>query len=367
VAVDLKPKSESDHTSLGDPITRWLLMVAALIVVMVVVGGFVRLSRAGLSIVEWDVVTGVVPPIGETAWEQSFVDYQQSPEYQLINAGMSLGEYKRIFYYEWAHRLIARLAGLLVVAPLIWFLWKRRLTLRESFRYWVVAALFGIQGAIGWIMVSSGLRDRPVVSHFRLTFHLLAAVLLLALVLWMALDRLRAARSELDEVSQVLSTPVRRLTWALIGALLLQLSYGGLVAGLKAGHISNTWPLMGGRLVPNGLLSQYEPWWRNLYESLASHWIHRWFAFVVAAIAIALYLRIRSDRPSGPARRAAGWLLIAVGTQITLGVLVVLLGVPKWFAIAHQGLAVILFSIVLVIAHQAGPPQGSRRMEATNT
>ncbi len=346
--------------SLRDPITRWLLMVAGLIVVMVVVGGFVRLSRAGLSIVEWDVVTGVVPPIGETAWQDSFADYQKTPEYLLINEGMTLGEYKRIFYYEWAHRLIGRIAGLLVVAPLLWFMWKRRLTLRESIRYWIVAALFGIQGAIGWIMVASGLRDRPVVSHFRLTIHLLAAVLLLGMVMWMALDRIRSGREAHDEPE--VSPRARILTWVLMSALLLQLAYGGLVAGLKAGYLSNTWPFMFGRLIPGDLLSRYEPWWRNLYESLGSHWIHRWLAFVVAAIAVAVVVHLRR---TGAARQAGAWLLAVVGVQIALGVIVVLLGVPKWFALAHQGVGIVMFCVLLLIAHDA--EESRSRLQHTAT
>ncbi len=344
-------------SDLRDPITRWLLMVAALIMVMVVVGGFVRLSRAGLSIVEWDIVTGIVPPIGEDAWLESFADYQLTPEYQLINEGMSLGEYQRIFYYEWAHRLIARIAGVLVVAPLVWFMWKRKLTVRESIRYWAVAALFGIQGAIGWIMVASGLRDRPVVSHFRLTIHLLAAVLLLGAVLWMALDRIRTRKPP-----DVLPSQTRTMTWILMGTLVLQLAYGGLVAGLKAGHVSDTWPLMFGRFIPAGLLSTYDPWWRNLYESLGSHWIHRWLAFVVAAMAVAVYLQIR--RTGGIAGRASAWLLGVIGAQIALGVVVVLLGVPKWFALAHQGLGIVMFCVLLVIAHNAERGQRAGQLVA---
>ncbi|MCP3854090.1 MAG: heme A synthase, partial [Actinomycetia bacterium] len=152
--------SRARWVGLNDPITRWLLMVAVLVATMVVVGGYVRLSRAGLSITEWDVVTGVIPPIGDVAWEQSFADYQQTPEYQLINRSMTLAEYQRIFYIEWAHRLIARIAGLLVVLPLFWFLWKGRLSWRSSLRYWAITILFGVQGILGWIMVSSGLRDR---------------------------------------------------------------------------------------------------------------------------------------------------------------------------------------------------------------
>ena len=326
-------------------------MVASLIVLMVLVGGFVRLSRAGLSIVEWDVVTGIVPPIGEAAWQDSFAEYQQSPEYLLINEGMSLGEYKRIFYYEWGHRLLGRIAGFLVIAPLAWFVWRRRLTWTESLPYWGIVAGFGIQGALGWIMVASGLRDRPVVSHFRLTIHLLAAVALLGVVLWMALDRIRAARA--PGTGATITKTIRRLTWVLMGTLLLQLAYGGLVAGLKAGYLSDTWPGMSGQLVPGGLLTRYEPWWRNLYEALASHWIHRWLAFIVAGFAVAVFVRILRDRIGGRARGAAFWLVSTVTAQIVLGIYVVLLGVPKWFAIAHQGLGIIMFCVLLVIAHQA--------------
>jgi cytochrome c oxidase assembly protein subunit 15 len=325
-------------------------MVAALVVVMVVVGGFVRLSRAGLSIVEWDVVTGVVPPIGDAAWEQSFAEYQKTPEFQIMNRGMSLGDYQRIFYYEWAHRLIARIAGLLVVLPLLWFMKKRLLSLRASLRYWAIAALFGVQGTIGWVMVSSGLRDRPTVSHFRLTIHLLAALALLGIVLWIALDRMKVERSVDRLEDEDHADRSRILAWALLGTTVVQIAYGGLVAGLKAGYISNTWPWMLGRFVPRGLLTTYEPWWRNLLEPLGSHWVHRWLAFVVAGLAIAVFIVIRRDHR---ALRAAGdWLLVVVGLQITLGIGVVLFGVPKWLALAHQGIGVALFSISLVITNQ---------------
>ncbi len=335
-----------------DAITRWLLLVAVLIVVMVLVGGFTRLSRAGLSIVEWDAVTGAVPPIGQTAWERSFAAYQQTPEYRLVNAGMTLAEYQRIFYIEWAHRLIARIAGLLVVAPLVWFLWRKRLTLRASLPYWGIAILFGIQGAIGWVMVSSGLKDRPVVSHFRLTIHLLTALALLALVLWMALDRMRSVSTPRRGHDDAPGAP-RVLSWILLGAVVVQISFGGLVAGLKAGHVSNTWPLMFGRLVPEGLLATADTWWAALTEPLASHWIHRWFAFVVAALAIGVAVTVRrSNDVTGLARSAAGWLLVVVAAQIALGIGVVVFGVPRWLALAHQGIGVLVFALTLVIVHE---------------
>jgi cytochrome c oxidase assembly protein subunit 15 len=342
--------------SFSDPITRWLLLVGALVIIMVLIGGFVRLSRAGLSIVEWDVVTGVVPPIGDAAWEQSFTDYQQTPEYQLVNSGMSLGDYQRIFYLEWTHRLIARIAGLLVVIPLLWFLWKGVLTWRVSYRYWAITAVFVVQGAIGWAMVSSGLRDRPVVSHLRLTIHLLTALVLLGIVLWMALDRLAPDGNDRPEVRSddgVGARGTRLLAWAVLVTVVAQIAYGGLVAGLKAGHVSDTWPLMFGQFVPSGLLSVHDPWWMNLFEPLGSHFVHRWFAFVVAGLSITLFMAVRRG-PSKPRMfRTTSWLIGVVALQITLGVGVVILGVPTWLALAHQGIGVAAFCIALVIVHQA--------------
>jgi cytochrome c oxidase assembly protein subunit 15 len=314
-------------------------MVASLIVLMILVGGYVRLSRAGLSIVEWDVFTGILPPIGEDAWNETFDLYKQTPEYIKVNAGMSLSEYQRIFYIEWGHRLIARFVGLLVVVPLIWFMWKGLLGFRESLRYWGIAALFAFQGFLGWLMVSSGLVDRPAVSQYRLTIHLLAALLLLGIVLWMALDRMGLGSG--GEV-----TRGRAPSWILLGAVVLQIAYGGLVAGLKAGYISDTWPLMFGQLIPDDV-------WTNLVNMVGSHWFHRWFAFAVAGIAFWAFLAIRRDRPNDAfLRLATGWLLAVVGAQIALGVSVVLFGVPKWIALAHQGMGVALFCVSLVIAHR---------------
>ena len=335
-----------------DPVTRWLLLVAFLVFLMVIVGGFVRLSRAGLSIVEWDVVTGVFPPIGDEAWEASFAEYRQTPEYLLVNQGMTLSEYQYIFYLEWAHRLIARIAGLIVVAPLVWFMARGVISVRESLRYWGIAVLFGIQGAIGWIMVSSGLQDRPMVSHFRLTIHLLAALVLLGLTLWMALDRVRNASPSNRRVGPA-STSIRVLTWAVLGTTVLQIAYGGLVAGLRAGHVSNTWPLMFGYLVPPNLLSVVDPWWMNLFEPLGSHWVHRWLAFVVTGLAIGLFVLVLRERPADTASvRATRWLLVALGIQIGLGVATVLLNVPKWFALTHQGVGIAVFCIALVATHR---------------
>lgn len=338
---------------LKDPITRWLLMVVAVVSLIMLVGGFVRLSRAGLSIVEWDVITGVVPPIGAGAWEQAFAEYKQTPEYQIVNRGMSLGEFQRIFYYEWAHRFVARLGGMLAVLPLLWFLWKGHLTVRSSLRYWLIAALFGLNGAIGWLMVASGLHDVPAVSHIRLMIHLLTALLLLGVTLWLVLDRMQSAQPPSNVDQTPVSGTSRFLAWSLLTVVVIQFAYGALMAGLKAGHVSDTWPLMFGRLIPQGVLTTLEPWWTNYFQSLGSHWIHRWFAFVVAGIAVAVYVVVRRGLPSNRALRTATlWLLIVVAIQMVLGILTVLLGVPKWIALSHQAGGMLLFGLALLIVHR---------------
>ncbi len=344
----------SDTTAERDPITNWLLMVAGLIVLMILIGGFVRLSRAGLSIVEWDVLGGILPPIGDEAWADTFAAYQQTPEYQLVNKGMSLSDYQRIFYIEWGHRLIARIVGLIVVLPLLWFHRRRLISAKESLRYWAVAGLFAFQGLIGWLMVSSGLRDRPLVSQYRLTIHLLTALALLGLVLWMAYDRMDGADKNQEATLEPGAKTVRNLSWLLVALTLLQIAYGGLVAGLRSGHLSNTWPLMFGQLIPEGLLSSADTFWASLVDPLGSHWIHRWFAFVVASAAVALFIHVRRGGSDAmTVRRLTNWLIGAIAIQIALGITVVLLGVPKWFALAHQGMGVAVFMIALTMAHRA--------------
>ncbi|MCP5031331.1 MAG: heme A synthase [Actinomycetia bacterium] len=227
--------------------------------------------------------------------------------------------------------------------------------MRESLRYWGIVALFGAQGLMGWLMVSSGLRDRPSVSHFRLTIHLLAALALLGIVLWMALDRLRSERSgDTAEIPTQRSTG-RTLSSVLLAAVVTQIAFGGIVAGLKAGYVSDTWPLMFGRFIPPGLLTMYEPWWSNLFESVGSHWVHRWFAFLVAAVAVAVFVTVRREYAGSSSLRTATSLLLSViVVQITFGIGVVVMGVPKWLALAHQGTGVALFCISIIIAHGVG-------------
>ena len=325
----------------------WLLVVAGLAAVMVVVGGYVRLTRSGLSIVEWNVISGVIPPLGEQAWQQEFAKYQQTPEFKIVNSTMTLEGYKSIFYLEWAHRLIARMAGLIVALPLAYFLWKGIIPWRKSAVYIFIALLFAFQGFLGWYMVSSGLVLEPHVSHYRLTIHLLAALLLLAIALWQALN--------------LLASPAARgrphWSWLGLSALaiiVVQISYGGLVAGLKAGHVSNTWPLIFGQLIPAGMLEVVEPWYLSLVEGpLTVHFIHRWLAFAVLAIALWLYFRSGAGKTKAAPQihRSAALLVAIVTVQILLGISVVLFGVPLWLALLHQGIAVVMFAVAIYLNH----------------
>ncbi len=334
---------ESSNTKRSEKaVTVWLLTVVALVAIMVVVGGYVRLTRSGLSIVEWNPVSGVIPPIGETAWQEEFAKYQQTPEFRIVNRDMTLAGYQQIFYLEWAHRLIARIAGLIVVLPLAYFLLRRVIPWRASLPYLLIGLLFGLQGFLGWWMVASGLLAAPNVSHFRLTIHLLMALLLLALALWLALNRIHG------------QSGLRWRHWSVLGGLTLavivvQIAYGGLVAGLKAGHISNTWPLMFGTWIPGGLLTVLDSWLMSVVAAPATvHFIHRWLAFGVLAAALWLWWRQRK----GDSTSAALWLAAVVLFQIALGVSVVLFGVPLWLALLHQATAVALFAAAIHLNHR---------------
>jgi cytochrome c oxidase assembly protein subunit 15 len=342
----------ASHTTSTDPrVTRWLYLVAVITFCLIVFGGFVRLTRSGLSIVEWNPVAGVMPPVGEAAWQLEFAKYQQTPEYRTVNAGMSLAGYQRIFYIEWAHRLIARIAGLAVVLPLAVFLWRGLIPWRQSGLFIGIAALFGLQGFLGWFMVSSGLLDTPAVSHYRLTIHLLMAMLLLAVTLWAAMNRdPRSGRA----VWRPGATAASRLALATLAAATLQIAWGGLVAGLKAGHVSYQWPLMGGALVPAGLFAGGESWWTSVSAMPAAvHWIHRWFAWGVAAMVTWLVLSGRNRRTVSPVARR--WIHVVAGLvviQILLGISVLWFHVPISLALPHQAVGLAIFAALLAVNHQ---------------
>ncbi|MEA3063840.1 MAG: heme a synthase [Sphingomonadales bacterium] len=326
-------------------IALWLLAVAALVLAMVVVGGITRLTESGLSIVRWEPLSGAIPPIGEAAWTAEFTAYKQSPQYRLINSGMSLSDFKNIYFWEYLHRLLGRIIGLAFALPLVWFAWKRSIPSGYGWKLGGILALGALQGAIGWWMVASGLIDRPDVSHIRLAVHLLTALAIFAVTLWVALDLLRLSRCPE-------SRPARMPTAAIwtLSALFLQYLFGAYVAGLDAGYAYSSWPKMGGQWFPTGA-PLLEPFLRNFADNpIMVQFVHRWLAFAVAAAALVL---ARQAWTKGH-REAAGALAGFVTLQILLGISTLLSGVELWIAAAHQATAVLLLAATLVTAHRLG-------------
>jgi len=324
----------------------WLFSFATIVTLLIVFGGFVRLTRSGLSIVEWNPISGVMPPIGAQAWEEEFAKYQDTPEYQEINTGMTLPEYKFIFFMEWIHRIIARLAGLFYAIPVFYFLFRKRIPFKEFGIYFVMGLLFIAQAFMGWYMVASGLVDRPSVSHFRLTIHLLFALTLLALALWTALGHKFGFHNAGRKMPW--SLPSKLTVWAL-ALLILQITYGGMTAGLKAGHVSDTWPLMFGRWIPPGLFNS----WINLFESPQTIvFIHRWLAWLGVIAVPAVFYLIRKQNYPRDIQQGLLWLTGTVALQITLGVLTVLSYVNIVIALAHQANALLLFGLGFYFLHR---------------
>jgi cytochrome c oxidase assembly protein subunit 15 len=340
-------------------VALWLLAVAALVFLMVVVGGITRLTESGLSIVRWEPVSGAIPPIGEEAWAAEFAAYRQSPQYQLVNTGMSLEDFKNIYFWEYVHRLLGRIIGLAFALPLLWFAWKRAIPSGYGWKLAALLVLGGLQGAIGWWMVASGLIDRPDVSHIRLAVHLLMALAIFGATLWLALDLLALAREDG-------ARPARMPTAAIwmLSLLFLQFLFGAYVAGLDAGYAYSSWPRMGDEWFPASA-PWLDPFLRNFVDNPAMvQFVHRWLAFVVAAAALVL---ARNAWQAGH-WQAAGALAGAVTVQIQLGILTLLSGVELWIAASHQGMAVLLLAAALVAAHRLGdrkaakplPPNGAR-------
>ncbi len=327
----------------------WLLICCALIYAMVVLGGVTRLTGSGLSIVEWEPLVGVVPPLTDADWQETFTQYQQSPEYQKINVGMDLEGFKSIFWLEYLHRLLGRLIGAVFFLPLLFFLITRRLHATLIPKLVIAFVLGGLQGLLGWYMVKSGLIDNPHVSHYRLTAHLMFAVLIYGYLLWVALGLLSSsAGSSIQDSSRTL----RRLTYGLVGLVLVTLASGGLVAGLKAGLAYNTFPLMAGRWIPEGLFN-LRPWPINLVNNaMTVQFDHRVLATLVFGVIVCLWLIARHYR--FPKRLRYGvHALLAVGVlQVSLGISTLLFHVPVFLAASHQAGALLVFTAVLFLAHQ---------------
>jgi cytochrome c oxidase assembly protein subunit 15 len=304
---------------------------------MVVVGGATRLTNSGLSITEWQPIHGVVPPLNETEWQEEFAKYQQIPEYRVLNRGMSLSEFKGIFWWEWSHRLLGRVIGVAVLVPMIVFFALGFIDRRLAPKLVAIFILGGLQGAIGWWMVASGLSVRTDVSQYRLAIHLTFACMILAYVLWVA-------RGLRPGPSSSASPALRSVAGVIVVLVFMQIALGGLVAGLDAGFTFNTWPLMDGALVPSGLFVQ-QPAWRNVFENVATvQFDHRLVAYLLLALTLAHAFQARRTAFATPAAILAA-LVIA---QATLGVSTLLLVVPLPLALCHQLGAVIVLSFAVL-------------------
>jgi cytochrome c oxidase assembly protein subunit 15 len=326
-------------------LSRWLLAVAALVLLMIVVGGITRLTESGLSIVRWEPVSGALPPMSEEAWEAEFDAYRQSPQYQKVNTGMSMSEFKNIYFWEYVHRLLGRLIGLAFALPLAWFARRRAIPSGYGWKLVALLALGGLQGAIGWWMVASGLVDRPEVSHIRLAVHLLTAFLIFGALVWTALDLRALAR---DGAARPVKMPLVAI-WTL-SILSLQLLFGAYVAGLEAGYAFSSWPLMGDEFFPSEA-PMLQPFLVNFVDNpIVVQFVHRWLAFGVAAFVVALGVAAARAGET----RAGALAMAAVAAQILLGILTLLTGVDLEIAVAHQGMGAVLIAAILYAAHRLG-------------
>jgi len=327
-------------------VMKWLYVFAFVVAFLVVFGGFVRLTRSGLSIVEWNPISGAMPPIGQQAWEEEFAKYQLTPEYLKINTGMTLERYKFIFYMEWFHRNIARSAGLFYAFPVFYFLFKKTIPFKEFGIYFVMGILFIGQALAGWIMVASGLVDRPAVSHFNLTIHLLLALTLFGLAMWTAFGHKYGFPDPSKKAPWSLPS---KLAVASFVVLIIQISYGGFTAGLKAGHVSDTWPMMLGALIPPNLFNSLV----NVIESPQTIvFIHRWFAWLGIILVPTVFYIIKKQNYPVDIQNGLKWLIGVVALQITLGVLTILSYVNIVIALLHQANAIFLFGLAVYFIHR---------------
>jgi cytochrome c oxidase assembly protein subunit 15 len=318
-----------------------------MIFAMVILGGVTRLTGSGLSMVEWDPIFGVIPPLDQQGWEEVFDKYRQSPEYQKINVGMDLDGFKSIYWFEYSHRMLGRSIGTLFLLPFLYFLWRRKLTPRLIPRLALAFILGGLQGLLGWYMVKSGLVDKPHVSQYRLTAHLGLALVIYAYLLWLVYDLLFEAVDAPRNPAR-LKTAVK----GIIGLIAVTIASGGFVAGLKAGHAYNTFPKMGDQwLPPEGWMLQ--PGWRNLFENIATvQFNHRLLAILSFISILVFWLLTLRTQLTASARTALHLLMLMAITQVALGISTLLLHVPVALAATHQAGALLLLTLVLLVSHR---------------
>lgn len=333
-------------------VSYWLLLNAFLIFIIVGVGGTTRLTQSGLSIVDWDPLMGVLPPLTEKQWQESFARYQQFPEFHKKHFWMELSDYKKIFFWEYIHRLLARKVGLVFFIPLLYFWVRQQIPNWLKWRGTFIFALGGAQGLMGWMMVKSGLVDNPFVSHYRLTAHLGLALLVFSLIVWTYLDYVSEGKNQERSKAKLLGQPFRWIPLCFLILVSLQILYGGLVAGLKAGWAYNTFPLMAGQWIPNSLM-YLQPWYLNFFDNMTTvQFIHRSLAWTIFFSISIIFIWSRLKGKGIFSSSTLLGLLILVFIQFILGVLTLIYHVPVTLGVLHQLMAVLLLAVSLRWLHE---------------
>jgi heme a synthase len=331
------------------PVIIWLFTGCFLIFIMVLVGGITRLTDSGLSMTDWKLITEVIPPLNQEQWEAAFEEYKQFPEYQKINSqyDFTLDDYKFIYFWEWFHRLLGRLLGVVFIIPFIYFWVKKKLDKETLKNCFILLFLGGFQGFLGWYMVKSGLVDMPYVSHYRLAMHLITAFITFSFCLWVALNLIYP-----KEPPKFIS--FRNLIRFSFAILIIQIIWGAFVAGLNAGLIHNTWPLMNdGKLIHETVWIEQNPVWRNFIEGKSGvQFIHRYLAYVVVGLIVYIWYRAKKLNLTFTQQKSIDWLLILVGVQFLLGIFTLIYAVPLWLGVAHQIGAFFLLGAMTFTLHR---------------
>ena len=331
------------------PIAIWLLICCALVFAMVVVGGVTRLTDSGLSIVEWQPIVGTMPPITQADWDVLLEKYRATPQYQQVNKGMSVDEFKSIFWWEYFHRVLGRLIGLVFFVPFVYFLIRKQINRSLGIKLTGIFILGGLQGFMGWYMVMSGRVNDPHVSQYRLTAHLGLAFVIFATMLWVALGVLSPVSAEAGNDKLV---RLRRFAYGLSSLIFIMVLSGGFVAGIRAGLTYNTFPLMNGYLIPPDLFV-LEPWYRNFFDNMTTvQFDHRLIAWTLAFLVPLFWYQSRQVNLSATTRLACNLFLLMLAIQISLGIATLLHVVPIPLAASHQGGAVLLFAASLWVSHR---------------
>lgn len=344
----------AQQVSSNHAVRWWLLSVAALIAIMVLVGGATRLTESGLSITEWNPVTGALPPLNQAQWKEAFEGYKAIPQYRELNAGMSLSDFKSIFWWEWSHRLLGRFIGVAYLLPFLWFLWRGAVRGELKRRLWGIFALGGLQGVVGWWMVASGLTKRVEVSQYRLATHLVLALLIYTAIVW-------TVRRLSDRPSLIATARLKATSIVLLVVTFVQLYLGALVAGLRAGKVYNTWPDIDGGFIPSSARLFFEqPWWRNLFDNtLTVQFEHRMVAYTLFVLAILHAIDAVRSRADAAVIRGALCLVAVITLQATLGILTLLNQAPIDLSLTHQAVAIAVLTFATLQAERLA----SRRVE----